>query len=53
MYKDIIDTYKCLISCRESCPGMSMEGAFNQDALQSIKNEYKWLLENKDKLEGI
>ena len=46
---DIIDTYKCLISCRESFPGMNLEEAFSYDAIQSIKKEYEWLQKLKYK----
>ncbi|MCK9576590.1 MAG: hypothetical protein M0R51_11760 [Clostridia bacterium] len=46
---NVIDTYKCLISCLESFPGMSLEEAFSYDAIQSIKKEYEWLQKLKYK----
>jgi len=51
---NIIDTYKCLISCCTSLPGMSLEEAFSNDAIKSIKEEYEWLnnlnhMEKKEK----
>lgn len=42
---DIIDTYKCLISCRDTLPGMPIEEAFSYDAMVSVKAELVWLKE--------
>lgn len=45
MMKNVIETYKCLISCREKMPGMKLEDAFKSSsgALQAIKDEHEWL----------
>ena len=44
MIDDIIETYRCLISCREKMPGMKLEDAFSAKAIADIKKEYGWLL---------
>ena len=49
MLEKVIETYKCLISCRESMPGMKLEDAFNPDALKDIKREYEWLKSKSNK----
>lgn len=43
MLKDVLETYRCLISGCEKMPGMRLEDAFSDNALRSLKNEYKWL----------
>jgi len=50
MMDSVIDTYKCLLSCREKMPGMKLEDAFKSEsgALDSLKKEYKWLLKQKE-----
>lgn len=42
---DIIHTYRCLISCRDTLPGMALEEAFSYDAMLSVKAELAWLKE--------
>ena len=42
---DIIQTYRCLISCRDTMPGMALEEAFSYDAMVSVKDELVWLKE--------
>lgn len=43
MLKDIVETYRCLLSCRTKMPGMKLEDAFNSDAVRSLEKEYEWL----------
>lgn len=43
MWKDVLETYRCLISCREKMPGMPLEDAFTSGAVDAIKDEYAWL----------
>jgi hypothetical protein len=45
MWKHVLETYRCLISCREKMPGMRLEDVFKSEtgALASIKEEYAWL----------
>jgi len=43
MIKDVIETYKSLLSCRRSLPGMSLEEAFSNNAVKSIEKELEWL----------
>lgn len=44
----VIETFKCLISCCEKMPGMKLEDAFNSEAFANMKEEYRWLLEQKE-----
>jgi len=50
---NIIETYRCLISCRTSMPGMPLEDAFSHEAVKSIKKEYAWLIAQKRKQEDL
>lgn len=45
MWEKILETYRCLISCREKMPGMRLEDAFKAEngAVDSIRQEYEWL----------
>jgi len=45
MWKDVLETYRCLISCREKMPGMRLEDAFKSEngAVSALKKEYEWL----------
>ena len=45
MFDKVIETYRCLISCREKMPGMKLEDAFSFEALQIVKKEYAWLIQ--------
>ena len=49
MLDKIIETYRCLISCREKMPGMRLEDAFSDTALEQIKEEHEWLKRLSDK----
>ena len=40
----VLDTYKCLLSCRQKLPGMKMEDAFSLGAVEAMKKEQAWLL---------
>jgi hypothetical protein len=46
MIKGILETYKCLISCRINMPGMKLEDAFSAKALRSLQEEYEWIKNN-------
>ncbi len=41
MWKEILETYKCLMSSRKNLPGMSLEDTFID--LSSLEKEYEWL----------
>jgi hypothetical protein len=45
MWQDVLETYRCLISCREKWPGMSLEEVFKPefDSVDALKREYAWL----------
>lgn len=43
MWKDVLETYRCLISNRKNLPGMKMEDALNSSALASMEKEFEWL----------
>ena len=47
MIDAVIDTYKCLLSCRKKMPGMRLEEAFNPAAVTKLESEYLWLLKNE------
>lgn len=52
MLNKVIETYRCLLSCRKKMPGMRLEDAFSSQALRDLETEYGWLLSqqalNKD-----
>lgn len=50
MLDSVIDTYRCLLSCRKKMPGMKLEDAFKSStgALASLEKEAKWLLKQKE-----
>jgi hypothetical protein len=54
MLKDILDTYRCLISCRKNMPGMRLEDAFKSGngSVQALEREYAWL-QNQAASQGI
>lgn len=54
MWQEVLETYRCLISCRINMPGMRLEEAFKRStgAVDAIQNEYKWLQDQALK-EGI
>jgi len=41
MVQQLLETYRCLISCRKNMPGMRLEDAFED--IGCIEQEYKWL----------
>ena len=41
--KEVIDTYKCLLSCRKKLPGMSLDSAFSNRAVTELEKEQEWL----------
>lgn len=43
MFDKILETYRCLLSCRKKMPGMSLEDAFNSEAVEDLEREYKWM----------
>lgn len=43
MLEQVLDTYRCLLSCRKKMPGMRLEDAFSPAAVQDIEREYEWL----------
>jgi hypothetical protein len=43
MMDEVLETYRCLLSCRNTMPGMRLEEAFSTDAVKSIEKEYEWL----------
>jgi len=49
MIDDIIETYRCLISCRKKMPGMSLEDAFSRAALEEIEKEFEYLINLRHK----
>lgn len=51
MLDDVINTYECLLSCLTQMPGMSLEDAFSEDAIESLKKELKWLQDHRDQKE--
>jgi hypothetical protein len=46
--EDVLEIYKCLISCCEKTSGMALEDAFSLEALDSIKKEYAFLQQTKN-----
>jgi len=42
-YERVLETYRCLLSCRKKLPGMSLESAFNTEAVRDLEEEYAWL----------
>lgn len=48
MLDKVIDTYRCLLSCHKKMPGMKLEDAFNEEAMEQIEKEYKWLKDQKE-----
>ena len=40
-YKEVLETYRCLISCRKNLPGASLEDVFSD--LKPLETEYEWL----------
>lgn len=52
MWKDVLETYRCLISNRKNLPGMKMEDALNRSALESMERELEWL-KGKAKEDGF
>lgn len=49
MWKDILETYRCLTKCRKSLPGMPLEDAFPE--LKPLEKEYEWLKQQIENLE--
>jgi hypothetical protein len=49
LLKDVLYTYKCLIEAREKLPGLRLENAFNEEALQMLKHEYEELKKLEEK----
>lgn len=54
MWQDVLETYRCLLSCRKNLPGMRIEDAFKTETIASLEKEYAWLqqqatLVSKDK----
>jgi len=50
MLNKVIDTYECLISCREKLPGTQLEDVFTPETIDDLKNELEFLKEfKKDK----
>ena len=39
----VLETYRCILSCRRNIPGMRLEDAFSSDAVRSIEREFEWL----------
>lgn len=48
MIDQILETYRCLISCRKNLPGARLEDVFKREtgAVASIEAEYNWLKAN-------
>ena len=44
MFDSVLETYRCILSCRKKMPGMRLEEAFNDAAVADIELEYEWLL---------
>jgi len=44
-WKGVLSTYRCLLSCRKTMPGMRLEDAFNKSAVDDIEREYVQLSE--------
>jgi hypothetical protein len=47
MWQGVLETYRCLISCRKNMPGMKLEDAFKREtgAVDALEREYAWLKE--------
>lgn len=45
----VLDTYKCLLSCRQKMPGMKLEDAFSPSAVEAMKKEQEWLLDLQER----
>jgi hypothetical protein len=43
MLANVLETYRCLLSCRKKMPGMKLEDAFNSEAVRDLEQEYAWL----------
>lgn len=52
MLNDVIATYRSLLSCRKSLPGMRLEDALSDDAVKSLEKELKWLINKKENIDG-
>ena len=44
MLDHILETYRCILSCRKKMPGMKLEDALNSEAVNDMELEYTWLL---------
>lgn len=47
----VLETYRCILSCRKKMPGMRLEEAFDDAAMADIEWEYEWLLSLQEKNE--
>ena len=45
MWEDVLETYRCLLSCRKTMPGMPLEDALpiENGSVASLEKEYAWL----------
>jgi hypothetical protein len=50
MLDNVLDTYKCILSCRKRMPGMRLEDALSSAAVTDMELEYAWLQKQKKEL---
>lgn len=43
MLDKVLETYRCILSCRKRMPGMKLEDALNSAAVAEMEQEYSWL----------
>jgi hypothetical protein len=50
MLDNVLETYKCILSCRKRMPGMRLEDALSSAAVTDMELEYAWLQKQKKEL---
>lgn len=53
MYDDIVETYRCILSCRLNLPGMRLEDALNESAVRGMQRELDWLKRHEQEIRDL
>jgi hypothetical protein len=43
VWKDVLETYRCLVSAKKNMPGMRIEDLFGSCTTSELEQEYKFL----------
>lgn len=43
MWKDVLETYRCLLSAKKNMPGMKIEDLFRSCTTSELEREYEFL----------